>query len=826
MKNATLSSRYKLFVLFPIFVCLVVFNNLFSQTVRYVDASRADNSGAGTSWSTAKKDLQAAIIAASAGDQIWVKAGTYLPTHDPFGNTSPSNNRDKTFTLKEGVKVYGGFAGTETQLSQRNLKLNSTVLSGDLGVLNTPGDNAYHVVLSVNLTSASLLDGVTITKGYATAPSLSRITVGTRLIDRFKGGGIYNSNASTGFANLTVTQNSADCTDQGDDSWGAGVVNEICNSSFSDCLIDGNSFLVGGNSFGVFGSGMILVGGNCILTRCVFANNTSGSGFFDASRGGALNMTSGTHTLTNCIFYNNSAINGAAVAFGGAEFNTSLFINCTFANNTSSFAGTAFSGFADATFRNCIFWNNNPTSSGASGRNEIFSQDTRSQYWPTFTNCIIRDASGSPLSVTNTETSNILNGNPLFVNYNDGDGADNIWGTADDGLRLQCSSPATGTGTGTNPVTDILGLPRTNVLDIGAYEGGHENGIGITNALPAAQTTVQLVIENTGLNNFSNCINLVASLRAGVPYTVAGTVTTKVWIESTQPATYVRRHYEMTPVNNASTATGKVTLYFTQQDFNDFNAVSAIDLPSGSTDVSGKANLIIEKRSGSSSDGTGLPSSYSGSVSTIDPLDSEIIWNAPAQRWEVSFEVDGFSGFFVTSVSSTLPLTLVDINVKRAENCNRVEWVTNDELNTDYFSVESSNDGLSFSNRGMVPAIGTGGNTYRFSDCGTQQQIRYYRLKMVDKDGETRYSRVVVLPAGNDAGRITLYPTLVQNQLTIELSDPSLLNSRISILDLSGKIHQQLQLKNRYNILTMDNLVPGMYFIRFQNGATKTFVKQ
>lgn len=826
MKNATLSSRYTFFILLPVFVCLVCFNSLFSQTVRYVDASRADNTAAGTSWATAKKDLQAAIIAASAGDQIWVKAGTYLPTHDPFGNTSPANNRDKSFTLKEGVKLYGGFAGTETQLNQRNWKLNITTLSGDLGVLNTTGDNAYHVVLSVNLTSASLLDGFTITKGYATAPSLSRITVGTRVIERFKGGGIYNSNASTGFNNLTIKQNSSDCTNQDDDTWGAGMVNEICNSSFTDCLIDGNSFLVGGNSFGGFGAGMILVGGNCTFTRCIFANNTSGFGFIDGSRGGALNITSGTHTLTNCIFYNNSAMNGAAVAFGGAEFNTSLFINCTFANNTSSFAGTAFSGFADALYRNCIFWNNNPTSSSVAGRNEIFSQDNRSQYWPTFTNCIIRDASGSPLSVTNTVTSNILNGNPLFINYSDGDGADNIWGTADDGLRLQCSSPATGTGTGITSVTDILGLPRTNVLDIGAYEGGHENGIGITTALPAAQTTVQLAIANTGLNNFSNCINLVASLRSGAPYTVAGTVTTKVWIESTQPATYVKRHYEMTPANNASTATGKVTLYFTQQDFNDFNAVSAIDLPSGPTDVSGKANLIIEKRSGSSSDGTGLPSSYSGSVTTIDPIDAEILWNAPAQRWEVSFEVNGFSGFFITSLSSTLPLTLVDLNVKRIEDCNRLEWITKDEINTDHFQLESSVDGNRFSVRAVISASGSGSSNYNYSDCNMLPGTKYYRLKMVDKDGTWRYSKIVTSPASTDSRTSSVYPTVAQRQLTIQMYESSLINTWFSLIDLSGKIHQKIQLKNRNTVIAINDLKPGIYFIRFQNGESKRFIKQ
>jgi hypothetical protein len=828
MKNVNLSSLLKKSGPLFVYTFLLCSSNVFSQTTRYVDASRADNSGLGTSWATAKRDLQVAINGATAGDQIWVKAGTYLPTHDPFGNTSPANNRDKALTLKEGVKIYGGFAGNETLLSQRNWKLNVTTLSGDLGILNTLTDNAYHVVLSVNLTNATVFDGFTITKGYATAPWLSRITVGTRIIDRYKGAGIYNLYSSTQFANLKITQNSADCTDQNDDSWGAGMVSENANSTIIDCIFDTNTFLINGNSFGVFGAGLIISGGSGhTLTRCVFVNNTSGSGIIAGSQGGGLYLNGNGNTITNCIFYGNGAQNGAAVGFGGGEFNTSNFVNCTFANNTSSFAGTSFTGFADATFRNCIFWNNNPTSSSVAGRNEIFSQETRPQFWPTFNNCIIRDATGSPLSVTNTVTSNVLNGNPLFVNYNDGDGPDNIWGTADDGLRLQCSSTATGTGTGSTPVTDILGLPRTAVIDMGAYEGGHENGIGITNALSTSQTTVQLAITNSGLNNFSNCTNLVASLRSGTPYTVAGTVTTKVWIQSIQPANYVKRHYEMTPENNATTATGKVTLYFSQQDFNDFNAVSAIDLPTGPSDISGKANLVIEKRAGISSDGSGLPLTYSGAVTTIDPLDTDIIWNAPAQRWEVSFEVSGFSGFFIKSVSATLPLTLVDFTAKRLNDCNRLEWVTNDELNTDFFMVEGSRDGALFTNKGVVQAVGSGNNSYRFSDCSMPQSMRYYRLKMVDKNGETRYSKIVSLPAIKEGKAISLYPSLVQSQLTIVVDDPLLHNSWVSVFDMNGRMYKRIQLKGQYTVLDTEDLKAGMYIIRLQDvNNSLTFVKQ
>ena len=449
------------------------FSMSFSQTTYFVDVSRSDNAGAGTNWATAKRDVQAAIQLAVAGDEIWVRQGTYLPTHDPLGNVTPADNRDKTFTLKEGVKIYGGFLGNETLLNQRDWKNNLTVLSGDLGVANTRADNAYHVVVSVNLSSASALDGFIIANGYATAPWQSSITVGSRVLYRYRGGGIYNINANTSFSNCTISNNSADCTDTNDDAWGAGVNNEFSSSSFTNCIIDSNSFLTGGNSFGVFGAGMIITGGACTISNTIFSNNSGGSGFFDASRGGALYIVgTNTTTITNSIFYNNNADNGAGIGCGGADSNLFQVVNSVFVNNTSRFAGVAYTGFSKATFKNTIFWNNPPTSSGASGRDEIFSQDSRVGFQPTFVNCIIRDATGSPLTITNAVVTNSLNTNPLFVNQSDADGSDNTWGTSDDGLALQSASPAKNTGISDSsiPVLDFLGNPRDSQPDMGPYE--------------------------------------------------------------------------------------------------------------------------------------------------------------------------------------------------------------------------------------------------------------------------------------------------------------------------------------------------------------------
>ena len=99
-----------------------------------------------TSWVSAC-DLQAALISATSGSEIWAAAGVYKPTTDPA-------DRAATFQLKASVAVYGGFAGTETSRDQRVWATNVTILSGDLngddaGFTNN-GENSYHVVTGAN----------------------------------------------------------------------------------------------------------------------------------------------------------------------------------------------------------------------------------------------------------------------------------------------------------------------------------------------------------------------------------------------------------------------------------------------------------------------------------------------------------------------------------------------------------------------------------------------------------------------------------------------------------------------------------------------------
>ncbi|RFS17744.1 ELWxxDGT repeat protein [Emticicia sp. C21] len=150
--------------------------------------------------------------------------------------------------------------------------------------------------------------------------------------------------------------------------------------------------------------------------------------------------------------------------------------------------------------------------------------------------------------------------------------------------------------------------------------------------------------------------NLITTTKSSgvTPYT--SSIDAKAWIESSAPVTYARRHYEINPVTDASTTTGTITLYFTQADFDAYNAITpTAKLPTSSSDNARKSNLKIEQHIGTSSDNTGLPDTYSGNISTIESQNLTTTWNNTASRWEVTFETTGFGGFFLKTVPMAEP---------------------------------------------------------------------------------------------------------------------------------------------------------------------------
>jgi len=465
----------------------------YTNNIAYVNASATVGTNDGTTWARAFLTLQAALDAARTCGvtQIWVAQGTYVPTAYPIGVTTTRysgefTSADFSFHLVNGVAIYGGFNGTETQLSQRNWRQNPTILSGN--------NARYHVVTSISDGSNTRLDGFTVTGGNANGGG--GLTVEGGGINRSSGGGVVMQSSSPRLENLVVTGNAASSI--------GGISAYNGSPTLTNVAVLNHS--TGGMAYVTAGSGFVIT-----ITNAVFAGN-SGNG------GGGLQVNGFTMTanLTNVVFANNTASRGGGLV--NAACTTNL-VNCTFYNNSTDVSGGAMYNVNGATVtdKNGIYYNN--TNNGNTAYNGVlnFSIDTF------------------------TATTTLTGTDPKFVNAADPDGPDNVWMTADDGLSIASNSPAINAGTAAGaPTTDIRGFARTGNPDQGAYEytacvtptafavtggGGYcAGGSGVAIGLSGSETGVnyQLKLNNT---NVGSAVSGTGSAFSFGTFTTAGTYT-------------------------------------------------------------------------------------------------------------------------------------------------------------------------------------------------------------------------------------------------------------------------------------------------------------
>ena len=232
----------------------------------------------GFSWSTAFRTLQHAIGAACPDDEIWVTAGIYYPDEGP-GQTN--NNRNASFTMKNGVAIYGGFPNTSNPtMVDRNWATNPTVLSGDIDQSGTLANNSFTVVNGSDVGNSAIMDGFIITGGNADGPYLYSIT------PENGGGGIYNKNGAPVIMNCIFSRNAASYE-------GGGMYNETSSPMVINSIFVGNSATVGGGMRNQANS-------NPILINCTFLGNT-------ASNGGGIFNGNSTLSITNSIIWGNSS---------------------------------------------------------------------------------------------------------------------------------------------------------------------------------------------------------------------------------------------------------------------------------------------------------------------------------------------------------------------------------------------------------------------------------------------------------------------------------------------------------------------------------------
>ena len=408
----------------------------------YVDAN-ATGANNGYSWANAFTSLQAALTI-GANREIWVAEGVYTPH---------ASDRNASFTINaSGAKIYGGFAGTETQLSDRVFGANETVLSGDLlgnddnniSYTNTTRNDNSYTVLNI-LADNIELDGLTITSGHANGGS------GSATEARY-GGGIHKSGSTR---NLTIN-NCKIIKNVSKEAGGAISAGFGATAGTSSLTINGSEFLENLSAIGgvIYSASTGTSTVSYSISNSLFSknrvNDTSGAGTGYAGSSMWLRAFNNSSTMitniTNCTFVDNID-EGTASGMSNTNRTTLTLTKNTSANHT-------------ATLANCIFWNNKAASSTVASPIGGFIESIIPV--ATIKNSIDEtNFTGVTLSAS---SANNNSSNPMFTDLPNND------------YTLSIGSPAIDTGDNSIVVgtKDLLGLERiyNTIVDIGAYEYG------------------------------------------------------------------------------------------------------------------------------------------------------------------------------------------------------------------------------------------------------------------------------------------------------------------------------------------------------------------
>ena len=742
----------KSILLFIMGICCSIW--VRSMTVYYVNS--AVNGSGGTSWSDAKRNLQDAITLAQSGDQIWVAAGTY------YGNSATGFG----LVLKDGVAIYGGFAGNELALNDRDPATHISIIVGDYADAAIQGTD-------IGTAGLTVLDGFTITNSSSAASH--------------RGRAIYLNNVSSGvkIANCIIKGFYPMPDPDPKKGYGAGLYMENSSPVITNCSFSENK------AAGDYGGAVYVKGGTPEFINCSFLNNQS------ARYGGGASNIACQAIYSHCIFKGNQTASlqtdfGGAVSFDQPvavdQLEGSVLDNCLFTGNTSGSGGAAIKcSQAGLSILNCTITGNpagNEIGGGAivyantngtklSIANSIIWNNPSTHGDPSLSLLEIRDVSISDPSATPAVTQSIIkygqfnsyDVDPVFVDATGGD------------FHLAAGSP--GIDGGDNSLldaaldgTDLSGNHRVinGTVDLGAYE------------------TISNIITNNGDNSFEG-FNGALDITANV-YDNDLTNTYKWKMVITGPA--VNEELEVGPEDLAAYSGIMSTLHIVLDDTH-FQVPDLSVMPI-------LLNIIT---------GQNTWNDFNGDV-----LITRVVY--PGQIQEDSVE----SNSELITFASTLPVTVKDFTGKLQGSHATIQWHTGLETGLDHFELEKSPDGKTFRKEIIINPQGSN-SSYKVEVMQAEAKA-FYRLKLIHRDGtDAYYERLVALTAKSDAG-ISIYPNPATTEFNVRVDKAGILY----LYDGTGRLVRTINVKEGLNKVNISRLSAGVYYGQINGGDRFKILKQ
>jgi hypothetical protein len=371
----------------------------FAKTI-YVNQN-ATGTQDGSSWGNAFVFIDDALASWQTDDTIWVAKGQYSPK-DSIASS--------TFSLPSGCVLMGGFAGTEKYASQRDYKLNETILSGEILSETTTTDNIRTIVTVLRTAQGTKIDGFILKDGYNRAIPSDFTDGGAaiRITDAYldienctfvnnyaymRGGAIYQQTSSKQINIINcIFENNTTGVDQ--NSLGGAIYANSANLYIQDCEFNLNTSQSGG--------AIAMYEASLVADRCIFSGNEAriryGGAIYDGS--------DSKFSVYNSLFVGNVANEVCPAIYSNSVFNTKRneIINCTFSDNLAKETFQSYTLETNKTTKiyNCIFSENVATDNIF--YNAVFEPDVQ--------NCLFEN--GIDIGKKN------IKGSPLFISKSNG----------------------------------------------------------------------------------------------------------------------------------------------------------------------------------------------------------------------------------------------------------------------------------------------------------------------------------------------------------------------------------------------------------------------
>ncbi|MBL7741519.1 MAG: T9SS type A sorting domain-containing protein [Chitinophagaceae bacterium] len=189
-----------------------------------------------------------------------------------------------------------------------------------------------------------------------------------------------------------------------------------------------------------------------------------------------------------------------------------------------------------------------------------------------------------------------------------------------------------------------------------------------------------------------------------------------------------------------------------------------------------------------------------------------------------------------TGLVSVLPLQLLNFTARLVGSDAVLNWHTEHEFNAAWYIVERSVNGIDFVTAGRIAAKNTRThNEYTYTDRNSLIQAgrMYYRLRMVDEDGQFTFSETVMVCSGNKGPAVVIYPNPVMDEINLSFGHDQKDNITYQVVDAAGRMVEKGTMNGQHSNTTlqigMGRLSAGVYYLHLQGINWRqqfSFVKQ